>query len=138
MHLGQRFLQSSKWILKKSIHGTNNQISSLNVNNTEITSTIEKANFLADAFESAHKTTSNFPHSVGKSVKSYINQIDSMEYINNNSDSLTFNEELKFLIHSTRNNKSQGIDSIPNVILKNLSENMDFANNTTLFIRLEE
>ena len=41
------------WILKKGINGTNNKISSLNVNNTEIISTIENANLLADAFESA-------------------------------------------------------------------------------------
>ena len=110
------------WILKKLY--TNNQISSLNVNNTEITSTIEKANLLGDTSESAHKTTFNFTHSVGKSVNSYINQIDPIEYINNNVDSSTCNEELKFLIHSTRNNKSPGIDSIPNVILKKLSENI--------------
>lgn len=110
----------SMWQLTKRMRGkSDNNATKIKIEGQLTIDDNDRANVVAKTFEKSHQITFNYKHENDAVVRSTVNSFQMFSYLNCHPPQIKFDDVQK-IIRSLKPFKAPGIDSIQNVLLKNL------------------
>lgn len=110
----------SMWQLTKRMRGkSDNNATKIRTDGQATIDDNDRANFVAKNFEKSHQITINYKHENDQEIKTTINSFQMFSYVYCQPPQIEI-DEIQKIIRSLKPFKAPGIDSIQNVLLKNL------------------
>lgn len=110
----------SMWQLTKRMRGkSDNNATKIKIEGRPTIDDNDRANFVAKIFEKSHLITKSYKHDIDTEVKNTVNSFNLFSFFNCKPPQINCNE-VQQIIRSLKPFKAPGVDSIQNVLLKNL------------------
>lgn len=108
------------WTLSKEFKGkTDSNANKIRIAGSLSTNDSDRANMLADIFEKAHATTASFSHENDRTVMQSVNAFNTFSNMSCEVPHSTF-RTVSDIVKSLKPFKSPGLDTIQNILLKNI------------------